>query len=190
MTNGTGTWSSVSTTMGSAYSRGLLPLANGNLFIISGGYLNTKNNVTYASVDIGNYCKLINRANGKCIDNFGVFANGSNVYQYASGWSPNQNWLIQNIGQGYSKIFCRTGGSYLDSMNRITNGSILGQYEDGASLNQQWQIVDAGSGYVKIINRANGKCIDNGGHTTDGAPMQMWGNGNSFNQQWQKVPVN
>jgi hypothetical protein len=190
MTNGTGTWTSVSSPMGFAYSRGLVPLDNGNLFIISGGWLTTKNNITYASMDIGNYCKFINRANGKCINNLGVFSNGSNVYQCANVASYNQHWQIQNIGQGYSKIFGRTGGSYLDDMGRTTNGSIVGQYENGPSQNQQWQIVDAGSGYIKIINRANGKCIDNGGLTADSVAMQMWTNGSSFNQQWLKTPVN
>jgi len=190
VTNGTGTWTAVSTPMGIGYSRALVPLANGELFIISGGWLTTRNNVTYASIAIGNYCKFVNRANGKCIDNYGIFSNGANVVQYASGGSFNQQWQIQGAGDGYSKLFCRTGGKYLDNMGRTTDGSIVGQYEDNPSFNQQWQIVDAGSGYVKIINRVTGKCVDNGNETADGAPMKMYYNNTSFNQQWRKTPIN
>ena len=190
VTNGTGTWTTVSTPMGLAYSRGLVPLSNGELFIISGGYLTTRNNVTYASMAIGNYCKFVNRANGKCIDNYGIFSNGANVVQYASGGSPNQQWQIQGAGDGYSKLFCRTGGSYLDNMDRTADGGIVGQWVGNPSFNQQWQIADAGSGYVKIINRVTGKCVDNGNETADGAPMKMYYNNASLNQQWQKVPIN
>ena len=190
VTNGTGTWAAVSTPLGIGYSRCLVPLSNGELFIISGGWLTTRNNVTYASMAIGNYCKFVNRANGKAIDNYGIFSNGANVVQYTSGWSPNQQWQIQSVGDGFSKLFCRTGGSYLDNMGRTTDGSIVGQYVGGSSWNQQWQIADAGSGYVKIINRVTGKCVDNGNETTDGAPMKMYYNNTSLNQQWQKVPVN
>jgi len=190
VTNGTGAWTAVSTPLGIGYSRCLVPLATGELFIVSGGWLTTRNNVTYASMAIGNYCKFVNRANGKCIDNYGIFSNGADVVQYASGGSFNQQWQIQSAGDGYSKLFCRTGGSYLDNMGRTTDGSIVGQYEGGPSQNQQWQIADAGSGYVKIINRVTGKCVDNGNETADGAPMKMYYNNTSFNQQWQKVPIN
>lgn len=190
MNNGTGSWTAVNTPMGLAYSRGLVAMANGNVFIISGGWLNTNNSITYACVNLGNWCKFINRTNGKCIDNMGITTNGSNVCQYASGGSPNQNWLIQGVGNGIVKIYGRTGTLYLDDMNRTTNGSILGQYTWGGSPNQQWTIADAGSGYVKIFNVANGLCIDNGGLTADGATMEMWANGSSTNQQWQIVPVN
>ena len=53
-TNGTGVWTTVSTPLGVGYSRGLVPLANGQLFIISGGWLSNRNNVNYASITIGN----------------------------------------------------------------------------------------------------------------------------------------
>ncbi len=190
ITNGTGAWTPVTTPMGFAYTRGLVPLANGELFIISGGWFGTKNNVTYASMTIGNFCKFVNRASGKCIDNLGIFSNGADVVQYTNGTSNNQHWQIQSAGEGYSKIFGKTGRSYLDNMDRTADGGIVGQWKGTTSLNQHWQIVDAGSGYVKIMNRLTGKCIDNGGTDTEAAPIKMYSNSTSFSQQWLMTPVN
>lgn len=52
--NGTGSWYYVSSKLGAAYSRCLVPLANGRLFIISGGGFGGSNNsVTYCDMDIG-----------------------------------------------------------------------------------------------------------------------------------------
>lgn len=52
--NGTGSWYHVTSKVGAAYSRCLVPLANGRLFVISGGpYGGSRNSVTYADMDIG-----------------------------------------------------------------------------------------------------------------------------------------
>jgi hypothetical protein len=52
--NGSGSWYYVSTKIGAAYSRCLVPLSNGRLFILSGGAFGGSNNsVTYADMDIG-----------------------------------------------------------------------------------------------------------------------------------------
>ena len=52
--NGTGAWYSVATKVPSAYTRCLVPLSNGRLFIISGGpFGGSDNTVTYADMDIG-----------------------------------------------------------------------------------------------------------------------------------------
>jgi hypothetical protein len=49
--NGTGSWTTVSTPMGAAYSRCLVPLSNGRLFIIGAGMIGgTANTVTYADM--------------------------------------------------------------------------------------------------------------------------------------------
>ncbi len=133
-------------------------------------------------VAAGTY-QLINRANGKALDNLGATGDGANVAQWAAGGSNNQRWVLSYVGSN-AKLTCVTGGKCLDSMGRTTDGSIVGQWTNGGSTNQQWTLQSQGSGWYKIINIANGKALDTGGSSTDGAAMQQWSSNTSFNQQW------
>ncbi|MEO7715330.1 MAG: RICIN domain-containing protein [Capsulimonas sp.] len=136
----------------------------------------------YAS---GTY-RLQNRADSEFLDNLGGTANGSGVYQWSSGSSPNQKWVLTAIGNGYYKLSCVTGGLYLDTVNNTADGSSIGQWQNGGSWNQQWALTPADSGYFNIVCRASGKCVDNYGVSTNGAPMVNWGWwwGQDYNQQW------
>jgi len=52
--NGTGSWTQISSPIGTAYSRCLVPLNNGRLFVIAAGWNgSTLNNVTYADMAFG-----------------------------------------------------------------------------------------------------------------------------------------
>jgi len=49
--NGTGTWSQISSTVGACYSRAIVPLSNGRLFVIGAGWNGSSlNNVTYGDM--------------------------------------------------------------------------------------------------------------------------------------------
>lgn len=164
---------------------------NGNpKLLIRNLYFDEYNWPTYNLANYSGYYKIVNRANGKAIDNMGVTTTGSNVSQYSSTQSYNQQWEFISVGNGYYKLACRTGGLRLDSLNGTTDGSLLGQWSDSVSYNEQWQIINDDQGYVKIINRANGKALDTGNSTTDGTAIQMWSNNGSYNQQWSLVSVN
>jgi len=130
--------------------------------------------------------RLVNRADGKGLDNYGYTTNGSGVYQYDLGSSANQRWKITASGSHF-KLQCVTGGLYLDTLGNTANGSVVGQWSSSGSSNQVWDIAAVGSGYFTITNVASGKCLDSGGQTTNGAPMQQWGNGGSPNQQWMLI---
>ncbi len=146
--------------------------------------------ITYTSfwTDGGaSYCKLLNRATGKYLDNMGSTTNGADVCQWASSSSYNQQWKLEDAGSGYFKFACRTGGKYLDGMGRTATGANVAQYSSSSSYNQQWQIVEAGNGYVKIINRATGLYLDSMGNTTDGSVIGQYSSSTSYNQQWMIV---
>lgn len=51
--NGVGGWSNVPTSVTGGYSRGLVPLSNGCLFVIKGGTWAGPNTVTYGDVEVG-----------------------------------------------------------------------------------------------------------------------------------------
>lgn len=175
-------------------------IVNGNIHIIATGTstitasqagdatYNPAPNVTQTltvgsnSIVSGGTYKLTNVASGKCLDNLGSTTNGSNVGQWASGSSTNQQWVITTSGS-YYKLKCVTGDKYLDGLGHTADGSTVGQWSSSTSYNQQWTITAVGS-YYKIINRTNGKCLDTGGGMADGSIMQFWGSGSSSNQLW------
>ena len=133
-------------------------------------------------VPAGTY-QLINRADGKALDNLGSTADGSNVAQWAQGGSNNQRWILSYTGSN-AKLTCVTGGKCLDNLGHTADGSTVGQWANSGSTNQQWTLQSQGGGWYKIICVSSGKALDTGGSTADGGVMQEWSSNGSFNQQW------
>jgi len=118
------------------------------------------------------------------MDNMGSTGNGANVAQWASGGSPNQQWVVTYNSGGYYTLACVTGGLLLDTGGNTANGSTVQQWGNGGSPNQHWTFQATDSGYYKIVSVACGQCVDTGGQTANGSALQLWGNGGSPNQQW------
>ena len=130
--------------------------------------------------------RLVNRGDGKALDNYGNTTNGSGVFQYDLGPSTNQRWRITASGSSF-KLQCVTGGLYLDTVGNTANGSTVGQWSGSGSWNQLWNINSVGNGYFTITNVASGKCLDDGGQSSDGARMEQWNLGGSWNQEWMLI---
>jgi non-reducing end alpha-L-arabinofuranosidase len=128
------------------------------------------------------YIKLQSRADGLYLDGMGRTANGSNVGQWASSGSYNQQWTVVTSGS-YVQLQDRATGLFLDTGGLTTNGSNVQQWAGGGSYNQQWTETISG-GYAKFQNRATGLFLDTGGLTGNGANVQQWAGGGSYNQQW------
>jgi hypothetical protein len=71
----------------------------------------------------------------------GRTTDGSNVAQYSSSTSYNQQWQVVDAGNGYVKIMNRATGKYLDTAGATADGSAVKQYGSSTSYNQQWQII-------------------------------------------------
>ncbi len=127
--------------------------------------------------------RIVNRADGKALDNYGYTTNGSGVYQYDVGASSNQRWTI-NSASSHFKLQCVTGGLCLDTGGLNYDGAGLLQWSSGSSGNQLWDFAPADSGYYYITNLVTGRCVDTGGQTANGAQMQQWSKGGSWNQHW------
>jgi hypothetical protein len=178
----------LTTTYSSQYATRLRPEGGGgNYGSTSGGYDQLGFTTLTCTIDRtpianGRYY-IINRADGKYLDNLGVATNGAPVGHWQSSGSNNQKWNVTYYGGGYYRISCVTGGLYLDDLGHNTDGSTVNQWASSTSHNQQWMIVPVGS-YYKIIARNSGKCLDTGGQTSNGATMQQWYSNTSNNQQW------
>jgi hypothetical protein len=189
--NGIGNWTQINSIVGACYSRCIVPMINGRLFVIGAGWNGSGlNSVTYGDMSIpttttDTYVKLSNRATGLCIDGYGYTTNGSDCNQYASNSSNNQQWVLEQSGNYY---MIRNGatGLYLDGMARTTNGSICGQWSNSGSNNQKWAR-EASGNYYKFKNVATGLYLDGTGSTTNGASLYQWASSTSNNQQWSIV---
>jgi endoglucanase len=175
----------------SAMKKGIVPVywdngaADFSLFNRSTGAVTDQAVITAMMQGAGGttntYKTIKNRATGLMIDGMGRTTNGSNVGQWASGGSPNQQWIMETSGS-YVKFKNRATGLYLDGMGRTTNGSIAGQWS-ASGVNQEWTMETVGS-YSKFKNRGTGLYLDGLGSTTNGADLAQWASSSSNNQQW------
>lgn len=185
--NGVGGWTQINSIVGTCYSRCIVPMINGRLFVIGAGWNGSGlNSVTYGDMSLptttDTYVKLSNRATGLCVDGYGYNTNGSDCNQYASNNSNNQKWVLEQSGNYY---MIRNGatGLYLDGMGRTANGSVCGQWSSSGSNNQKW-IREMSGNYYKFKNAATGLYLDGAGSTSNGASLFQWAGSTSNNQQW------
>ncbi|MCH7230548.1 RICIN domain-containing protein [Glycomyces sp. L485] len=136
----------------------------------------------------GDYSNLIARHSGKCADVVSAStANGAEIAQWECHGGTNQQWDLQDLGNGYVQIVAAHSGKCLDVANDSTaNGAKVIQYTCGNGDNQQWQVQDAPDGHVRLAARHSGKCLDvTKESTADGARLQQWDCHSGNNQQWQ-----
>lgn len=138
------------------------------------------NKVKEKDLDDGYYFinSLINSK--KTLDvNHGIMEEGRNVEIYDLGYSINQKWYIEYVGDGFYKILCNKDKSYALQIDG-TNINI-GKYNNLDT--QKWAIRNIDDSYY-IISKT-GKYIDlYYGNTTNGTNIQVYdfngGNGQKY----------
>ncbi|WP_277407026.1 RICIN domain-containing protein [Lacrimispora xylanisolvens] len=188
--NGIGSWTQIDSIIGACYSRCLVPMRNGRLFVIGAGWNGSGlNKVTYGDMSVvttpDTNVKLVNRATGLCMDGYGNTTNGSDCSQYASNSSNNQKWVLEQSGSNYM-IRNTATGLYLDGMARTSNGSVCGQWSNSGSNNQKW-LRESTNNFYKFKNVTTGLYLDGMGATANGSNLCQWAASTSYNQQWSVV---
>lgn len=188
--NGIGSWRQIESVIGACYSRCLVPMRNGRLFVIGAGWNGSGlNSVTYGDMSVSTTAdtnvKLVNRATGLCMDGYGYTINGSDCCQYASNTNNNQNWVLEQSGS-YYMIRNAATGLYLDGMARTSNGSVCGQWSNSGSNNQKW-LRESTNNFYKFKNVSTGLYLDGMGATANGSNLCQWAASTSYNQQWSVV---
>lgn len=188
--NGIGSWTQIDSIIGACYSRCLVPMRNGRLFVIGAGWNGSGlNKVTYGDMSVvttpDTNVKLVNRATGLCMDGYGNTINGSDCSQYASNSSNNQKWVLEQSGS-YYMIRNAATGLYLDGMARTSNGSVCGQWSNSGSNNQKW-LLESTNNFYKFKNVTTGLYLDGMGATANGSNLCQWAASTSYNQQWSVV---
>ena len=100
---------------------------------------------------------------------------GANVQQYEYWGGSNQQWNVEDTGDGY-RIENVNSGKVLDVAGQSTDdGANVQQYSDGGSDNQRFYLTDQGSGQYRIQPVHSGKALEvENGSTEDGANVQQY----------------
>ncbi|MEV4328859.1 RICIN domain-containing protein, partial [Microbispora rosea] len=78
--------------------------------------------------------------NGMVADSWGDTANGANARQAAWNGGNNQQWRLNDLGNGRYQIVNRGTGTALDGMGYTTAGSTVGMWTPNNNANNQWTI--------------------------------------------------
>jgi len=139
------------------------------------------------------YYRVMGQQSGRCLNVTGAStANSASVivYDYTSGGSTNDEWLVTSIGSGYYRLTARHSGKdmVVASASTATGANIFQYSYGGSSTNDEWQLVDAGGGYYEIKNRNSGKLVQAMG-TANVSAVQQHPDANTTNQRFQFVSI-
>jgi alpha-L-fucosidase len=130
------------------------------------------------------WVKIANATSGLVLDSGGNVASGSNLKQWNYDGSPNLQWQLVSLGNGYYRIVNRTNGMVADSWGNTANGAPARQTAWNGGNNQQWSLTSVGGGRYQIVNRGTGTALDGAGSTASGATTVMWQPNSSTNNAW------
>ncbi|MFF7559798.1 RICIN domain-containing protein [Streptomyces pseudovenezuelae] len=144
---------------------------------------------TVTGVGGGPYYDLVARHSGKCLDiTDNSAADGAVALQYTCNGGLNQQWRLQDAGEGYVRLVAQHSGKCLDvSGGSTADGAFVNQYRCTTGTNQQWLFQDQGGGSYRLVARHSGKCLDvANASTANGARLIQWPCGTGTNQQFQR----
>ncbi|WP_276254993.1 glycoside hydrolase family 11 protein [Halomontanus rarus] len=137
------------------------------------------------SISSGTYSiQNVNSGNGLDVANEST-EDGANVQQYSYWGGSNQQWNVEDTGNGY-RIENVNSSNVLDVANRSTeDGANVQQYSDGGGDNQRFYLHDQGSGQYHIQPVHSEKAVEvESSSTEDGANVQQYDWHGGDNQLW------
>ena len=152
---------------------------------------NTGNNDVILSLKVGfnpsTFFRITNATDGLVLDSGGQVAPGSVLKQWTWDGSPNLQWQLIDLDNGYYRLVNRTNGMVADGFGATAAGASAQQSVWSGSNTQQWQITDQ-QGRYRIANRATGLVLDGGGQVAIGSVVKQWTWDGSPNLQWTVTP--
>ncbi|WP_201846113.1 RICIN domain-containing protein [Myceligenerans indicum] len=130
---------------------------------------------------------IVGEGSGKCADVVsGSTSAGAEIIQYTCHGGANQQWVLNDLGNGYHQIVNQGSRLCLDVDGASTaNGAQAIQWTCNGGTNQQWEVRDAGGGVVELVARHSGKCLDVLGQSTaNSARLDQYSCWGGANQHW------
>ncbi|MCT9089686.1 alpha-L-fucosidase [Streptomyces sp. ASQP_92] len=153
----------------------------------------TGNNDAIASLkvtfDSASHFRLINVTDGLALDSGGTVTSGSNLKQWTPVDSPNLQWQVVDLDNGYYRLINRANGMVVDGWGSTSDGAPARQAAWNGGPHQQWQITDRGNGLYSIANRSTGLVLDGGGQVPSGSATKQWTWVASTNLLWAIQPT-
>lgn len=146
---------------------------------------------TVKGVGGGPHYNLVARHSNKCVDvRDNSSANNARVEQFTCNGGLNQQWRLEDAGDGYYRILAQHSGKCLDVEKSSTVEAFVNQYDCGSGQNQQWKFEDLGNGYYRLAARHSGMCLDvEKASADDHARLKQYKCGNGTNQQFKRTAV-
>jgi hypothetical protein len=109
----------------------------------------------------GKYYMLRNKQSRQVIDVFSFRQeNGADVVQWPGFDNKNQQWLLEDRGNGYYTLTAKHSGKALNVRGASTeDGAQIEQYDKNDTDAQQWELEEAEDGYYILISKASGMAI-------------------------------
>ena len=85
----------------------------------------------------------------------GSMEDGANVQIWMSTNVPQQNFVVQYIGEGYYTIAAQHSGMALT----VKDGNVVQSKYTGSDA-QKWKVIDAGNNYYHIVSKMDGQYLD------------------------------
>lgn len=156
--NGIGNWTQISAPLGTCYSRCLVPLSNGRLFLIGAGWNgNSKNNVTYADMSVP----------GAIVNSKPVTSDTPSVSKKPESDALKEGWYyIKGVESGkYLQVADDTGSAG----QNVEIGTLRGR--DG----QKWYLTHTSDGLVTLKSGLGNFMLDvTAGTNQDGTNIEIY----------------
>ncbi len=112
--------------------------------------------------------------------------NGGNLIQWDRTNGTNQQWYLNDVGDGYYSIISVYNGKAIDVSDVSTaDGANVHMWDYVGGTNQQWKINSLGNGLYSLINRNSNKALDVSDiSVAAGANIHQWEYVGGANQQW------
>jgi hypothetical protein len=122
-------------------------------------------------------------------------ADGGNVQEWGCNGTSAQNWIANDLGNGYFYFQHQGTNECLNRDTSANNGGGGGNVQQWScqwatgSPEYQWSI-EASNGHSRLVNRKDGTCLDvSGSGTAWGTNVQTWGCNGTNAQTFDLVPL-
>jgi Ricin-type beta-trefoil lectin domain-like len=135
----------------------------------------------------GGIYTLRSACGNKVLDVSGVSsADGAKVWMWQDTGARNQQWKLQDSGNGYYALLAQHSGKALDPKDWGTsNATPMQQWGYSGSDNQQFKLEAQSDGSYKITGKLSGKALDvAGANMADGTLAQLWQDNGTCAQRW------
>jgi hypothetical protein len=138
----------------------------------------------------GTLLKILARSTGQALTVEGnSYSPSARIIQHPYNGTGNDQWLLEDAGNGYHKIISRnTGYALTVQYDSYTPGGQLIQHPYNGTGNDQWEIQEVAAGRYKIRARNSRQCVNVWNNSSSaGAPIIQYPYDGNANEQWSIV---